>query len=162
MKMKVTVRCKSAEQIIRAHGLDRNGDVQKQWTGIVYKRLPRYMPFRTGTLSEEKLQITGPAEIRAITSYAHYQYAGVVWIDPKINAAGFLTKDGTWRSRKGAVKVRTDRPLDYDTTEGKTKGTIAAKHDRAGPYWDRRLVAAEGDAMVQEIREYIRRREALR
>ena len=45
MKMKVTVRCKSAEQIIRAHGLDRNGDVQRFWTNIVNRRISRYMPY---------------------------------------------------------------------------------------------------------------------
>lgn len=147
--MRVWVKMKPVAQILRAHGLDKNGDVQKMWTSIVYKRLPRYMPFRTGTLSEQKLHITGPAEIRAITNYAHYQYTGVVWIDPKINAAGFITKDGTWRSRKGAAKVLTNRPLTYDTS----------KHAQAGPFWDRRLIAAEGAAMVQDIRNYVRARE---
>lgn len=152
--MRVIVKCKSASQIIRAHGLDRNGDVQRAWTSIVDRRISRFMPYRpgSGALSGKLKYISGPAEITVAAPYAKYQYYGKVMIDPKINAAGFLTKDGTWRSRKGAVKVLTDRPLDYDTT----------KNERAGPFWDRRLMAAEGDAMVQEIREYIRRREALK
>lgn len=149
--MRVTVKCKSAEQIIRAHGLDRNGDVQRAWTNIVNRRLSRYMPYRSGALSGKLKYISGPAEITVAAPYARYQYYGKVMVDPKINAAGFLTKDGTWRSRKGAVKVLTDRPLTYDTT----------KNEQAGPFWDRRLLAAEGDSMVQEIRAYIRRREAL-
>jgi hypothetical protein len=150
--MKVRVKCKSAEQIIRAHGLDRNGDVQRAWTNIVNRRISRYMPYRSGALSGKLKYISGPAEITVAAPYARYQYYGKVMVDPKINAAGFLTKDGTWRSRKGAAKVLTNRDLIYDTS----------KNANAGPYWDRRLVAAEGDAMVQEIKAYIRRREALK
>lgn len=150
--MKVRVRCKSAEQIIRAHGLDRNGDVQRFWTKIVNRRISRYMPYRSGALSSKLKYISGPAEITVKAPYAKYQYYGKVMVDPKINAAGFLTKDGTWRSRKGAVKVLTDRNLTYDTS----------KNANAGPYWDRLLVAAEGAAMAQEIKAYIRRREALK
>ena len=148
--MRVIVKCKSASQIIRAHGLDRNGDVQRAWTSIVDRRISRFMPYRSGALSSKLKYISGPAEITVRAPYAKYQYYGKVMVDPNINAAGFLTKDGTWRSRKGAAKVLTDRNLTYDTS----------KNADAGPYWDRRLVAAEGDAMVQEIREYIRRREA--
>ena len=70
-------------------------------------------------------------------------------IDPAINAAGFLTKDGTWRSRKGAVNVLTDRPLTYDTT----------KNAKAGPLWDRRLMAAEGKAIVADLQEFIKARD---
>lgn len=152
--MIVQVKCKSASQIIRAHGLERNGDVQRYWTNIVNRRLSRYMPHRpgSGALSSKLKYVSGPAEITVAAPYAKYQYYGKVMIDPEINAAGFLTKDGTWRSRRGAVKVLTNRPLDYDLT----------KNERAGPFWDRRLMAAEKDAMLQEIREYIRRREALK
>lgn len=42
--------------------------------------------------------------------YARYLYYGKVWIDPKINAAGFLTDEG-WFSRKGSRKVPTERDL---------------------------------------------------
>ena len=150
--MIVQVKCKSASQIIRDHGLDRNGDVQRFWTNIVNRRISRYMPYRSGALSGKLKYISGPAEITVAAPYAKYQYYGRVMIDPEINAAGFLTKDGTWRSRRGAVKVLTNRPLDYDLT----------KNERAGPFWDRRLMAAEKSAMLQEIREYIRRREALK
>ena len=150
--MIVQVKCKSASQIIRAHGLDRNGDVQRTWTNIVNRRISRYMPYRSGALSSKRKYISGPAEITVAAPDARYQYYGKVMVDPKINAAGFLTKDGTWRSSKGAAKVLTNRDLVYDTS----------KNANAGPYWDRRLVAAEGDAMGQEIKAYIRRREALK
>lgn len=150
--MRVQVKVKPVERILKAHGLNRDGYAQRYWTNIVNRRITRYMPYRSGTLAERVKYISGPAEITVAAPYARYQYYGKVMIDPVINAAGFLTKDGVWRSRKGAVKIVTNRDLRYDTT----------KNALAGPYWDRRLVAAEGDAMVQEMRGYIRMREGRR
>lgn len=150
--MRVQVKMNPAAQIIKAHGLDRDGYAQRYWTNIVNRRIARYMPYRSGALSTKLKYISGPAEITVAAPYARYQYYGKVMIDPNINAAGFLTKDGTWRSRKGAVKVLTGRNLQYDTT----------KNALAGPLWDRRLIAAEGNAMVEEMRGYIRMREARR
>ena len=148
--MRVQVKMKPVQQILKAHGLDRDGDAQRYWTSMVNRRIARYMPYRSGALSGKLKYIFGPAEITVAAPYARYQYYGKVMIDPAINAAGFVTKDGTWRSRKGAIKVLTDRDLHYDTT----------KNALAGPRWDRRLIAAEGDAMVQEMKQYIRYRRA--
>ena len=147
--MRVWVKMKPVAQILRAHGLDKNGDVQRYWTSMVNQRITRYMPYRSGMLSGKLKYISGPGEITVAAPYARYHYYGRVMIDPDIGAAGFMTKDGTWRSRKGAAKVLTNRPLTYDTS----------KHAQAGPFWDRRLIAAEGAAMVQDIRNYVRARE---
>ena len=68
-------------------------------------------------------------------------------MDPKTRAAGFLTPNG-WRSRKGVSKVVSDREIEYDKT----------KNPQAGPFWDRRLMAAEGEAMRQELQDYVDRR----
>ena len=146
--MRVQIKMWPAARILRAYGLDRDGDVQRYWTSIVNRRIARYMPYQSGALSGKLKYISGPAEITVAAPYARYQYYGKVMIDPAINAAGFLTKDGTWRSRKGIVKVLTDRDLRYDTT----------KNSLAGPRWDRALVAAEGDAMARELTQYIRHR----
>ena len=125
--MRVQVKVKPVERILKAHGLNRDGYAQRYWTNIVNRRITRYMPYRSGTLAERVKYISGPAEITVAAPYARYQYYGKVMIDPAINAAGFLTKDGVWRSRKGAVKIVTNRDLRYDTT----------KNALAGPYWDK-------------------------
>ena len=140
MKFKVKVQMKPVAQIVKDHGLDKDGDVQKHWTGVVWQRMPRYMPYRSGVLAEKQLRITGPAEIQAIAKYAHFQYAGKVWIDP-VTGSTFAPKYGK--------KVPTSGNLQYST----------AMHDQAGPLWERRLIAAEGDAMLEDMRHYIRRRE---
>ena len=48
--------------------------------------------------------------------YARYLYYGKVMRDPAINAAGFQLPDGSWRSRKGAVKELTDKDLVFNTS----------------------------------------------
>lgn len=44
--------------------------------------------------------------------YAHYHYVGIVYVDPKTGAAGFLTDDG-WKSRKGIKKIPSSRKLKH-------------------------------------------------
>lgn len=136
------------ESILLAHGLNDGGAAQRFFTETVNKRISAYMPYRSGALSGKLKRVTAPGEITISAPYARYQYYGKVMIDPAINAAGFLTKDGTWRSRKNAVKVRTDRDLTYDTT----------KNAKAGPFWDRRLMAAEGKAILADLKSYIKSR----
>lgn len=145
MKVKIHI---DPDAILLAHGLNDGGDAQRFFTENVNKRITKYMPYRSGALSGKLKRVTSPTEITISAPYARYQYYGKVMIDPAINAAGFLTKDGTWRSRKGPVKVLTDRDLTYDTT----------KNAEAGPFWDRRMMAAEGDALLDDLKGYIRSR----
>ncbi len=145
MKVKIHI---DPDAILLAHGLNDGGDAQRFFTENVNKRITKYMPYRSGALSGKLKRVTSPSEITISAPYARYQYYGKIMIDPAINAAGFLTKDGTWRSRKGAVKVLTDRDLTYDTT----------KNAEAGPFWDRRMMAAEGDALLNDLKGYIRSR----
>ena len=149
MSLKFSVDVSGMDEVKRqfARACDRAESALAQQ---VMKDTIPFVPALTGSLTQ-RTRVVGN-EVIYPGPYARFLYYGKVMVDPNINAAGFLTKDGTWRSRKGAAKVLTDRNLTYDTS----------KNADAGPYWDRRLVAAEGDAMAQEIREYIRRREALK
>ena len=73
-------------------------------------------------------------------------------VDPVTGAAGFLDANGEWKSRTKAPhvpKVRSGRPLRYDQN----------KNPLAGPFWDRRLMAAEGDQIKAELARYIMRGE---
>ena len=44
--------------------------------------------------------------------------------------------------------MASDRDIEYDKT----------KNPQAGPLWDRRLMAAEGAVMRQELQDYVNRR----
>lgn len=108
------------------------------------------MPYRSGATIKLMI-VQSPVEepfIHVDVPYARMLYHGKVMVDPKTGAAGFLTANG-WRSRKGGPKVVSSRPIQYNRT----------KNPQAGPFWDRRLIAAEGAQMAAELQEYVRRRE---
>ena len=147
--MKVKLDLPDANKIIRSKGLGADGSVQQFHTQNVLRRIKRYMPFRSGAtykITVAQTDIRKP-EIVTDTPYAKYLFHGKVMIDPKINAAGFMTPEG-WRSRKGCVKVRTDRDLKY----------FRGKNPQAGPRWDRALSANEGKALAADLQNYINRR----
>lgn len=130
-------------------GVTAHGDVQRFHTANVRRRIQKYMPYRSGATIKLMI-VQSPADepfIHVDQEYAHYLYAGKVWVDPVTHAAGFLTPNG-WRSRKGVAKTETSRKLKYDKT----------KNPEAGSHWDRRLMAAEGDAMRQDLQNYVNMR----
>jgi len=164
VKTKVKVDMAPVQQVMKRLGVTPDGDVQMFVTNMVDHRIVRYMPFSSGVMSTktkfigtapkpsgehmaDKRRIISPTEIYIPGPYAHYQYVGKKWVDPKTHAAGFLTKNG-WRSRLNVPKVETDQDLTHDKT----------KNPQAGPYWDRALVAAEGAAMAADVQEYINKR----
>lgn len=147
--MTATLEMKAVNEIIQSKGLDKAGDVQQFHTANVLRRIKRYMPFVTGaTYKITAIQtVISKPEIVTDVPYGKYLFYGKVMVDPKINAAGFMTPEG-WRSRKGSVKVLTSRNLKYNRT----------KNPQAGPHWDRTLSAAEGKAMAEDIQRYIKRK----
>lgn len=145
----IKVNMAPVKSILEQLGVTERGDVQRFHTANVRRRIQKYMPYRSGA-TIKLMVVQSPTDepfIHVDTPYAHYLYHGKVWVDPKTHAAGFLTANG-WRSRKGVPKVETSRDLQYDKT----------KNPQAGPYWDRRLLAAESGAMAAELQDYVRRR----
>lgn len=87
------------------------------------------MPFQTGVLATKLKYIKSPTEIEVLGPYARYQYYGKVMVGK-------------------APKIVTGRNLSYDKT----------RNPQAGPFWDKRLMAAEGDQIVSEVQGYINRK----
>ena len=145
----IKVDMKPVQKIMDGLGVTARGDVQKFHTANVRRRIQKYMPYRSGATIKLMI-VQSPADepfIHVDVPYARMLYYGKVMVDPKTKAAGFLTKNG-WRSRKGVKKVESDRDIQYDKT----------KNPQAGPFWDRRLVTAEGAAMQHDLQEYVNRR----
>ena len=147
--MKVKLHLPSAAQIIRSKGLAADGAVQMFHTQNVLRRIKKFMPFRSGAMYKVTVAQTGirKPEIVTETPGARYLFRGKVMIDPAINAAGFMTPEG-WRSRKGCVKVLTNRDLQF----------FKGKNPRAGPRWDKALSANEGKAMAADLQRFIDKR----
>lgn len=137
----IRVDMKPVQKIMDGLGVTARGDVQRFHTANVRRRIQKYMPYRSGATIKLMI-VQSPVDepfIHVDAPYAHFQYEGKVWIYPPTGS--------TWAPKYG-MKEKTDRDLTYDKT----------KNPQAGPYWDRRLVAAEGAVMRQELQDYVRRR----
>ena len=148
MSTKIRVDMKPIATILTRLGVNKTGDVQMQLTRIINKRITRYMPFRSGALATKLNYIKSPTEIEVIAPYARYQYYGKVMVNSKTGKGPALIPGVGFRYRKGTTLKVTNRDLEYDTT----------KNPRAGPFWDKRMMAAEKGAIVSDIQAYVRRK----
>ena len=128
MSTRVKVNMKPVNTILTRLGVDKNGEVQRFVTNTINRRITRYMPFRAGVLATKLKMVKSATEIEVLGPYARYQYYG--------------------KAMEGvAPKTVTDRDLQYDKT----------KNPQAGPFWDRRMMAAEGKQIAAETQAYIDR-----
>lgn len=131
MKFTVKADMTPVNVVMKRLGLDPDGDAQRQLTADVNRRITRYMPYRSSALSTKLKHIASSTEIEVMGPYAKYQYNG-------------MAMEGK------APRRVTDRPLDYTQSR--------AHNPQAGPYWDRRLMAAEGEQIAADLAKYITRR----
>jgi hypothetical protein len=127
---KITVNMKPVNQIMKRLGVDAGGAVQQFHTANVIRRIQKYMPYRSGALIKLMIAQSPISEpfVRVEAPQARYLYHG--------------------KAMEGkAPKTVTDRDLKYTTT----------KNPQAGPFWDRRLKAAEGKAMQSDLQAYVER-----
>ena len=148
MSTRIKVEMKPISTILTRIGVNKTGDVQMQLTRIVNKRITRYMPFRTGALSTKLKYIKSPTEIEVVAPYARMMYYGKVMVNSKTGKGPAFIPGVGYRYKKGTILKATDRDLKYDTT----------KHPEAGPFWDRRMMAVEKDAIVSDVQAYVRRK----
>ena len=148
MKFTVTYEMAPVQEMLKKLGLNKDGAAQMELTRSVASRIGRYMPRRTGDLTDHKIHIVSPRSIWIDGPYARYLYFGKVMINAKTGKGPRKIPGIGLRWPEYAKLKETSRPLQYDKS----------KHPQAGPYWDRRLVAAERDAIVADVQDYIARR----
>ena len=149
MKLKVKIDIPSANQLIRDLGIDPSGAVQMFHTKNVLHRLYRYMKFRTGTTYKIVVTQTDihKPEIVVDVPYAKYLYFGKKMVNAKTGKGPMLIPGVGPRYRKGTILKATEENLVF-------------KNSTIKPYWDRNLAAQEGDAMAEDLRDFIERRRA--
>lgn len=147
MSTRIKVEMKPVDTILSRIGVDKNGDVQMQVTRIINNRITKYMPFRTGVLSTKSKRIKSPTEIEVSAPYALYMYYGKVMVNSKTGKGPAFIPGVGYRYRKGTVLKATERDLNYDLT----------KHPKAGPFWDRRMMASEAAQIAHDIQVYVNR-----
>lgn len=148
MSTRIKVEMKPVDTILTRIGVDKNGDVQMQVTRIINNRITKYMPFRTGVLSTKLKRIKSPTEIEVAAPYALYMYYGKVMVNSETGKGPAFIPGVGYRYRKGTVLKATERDLNYDLT----------KHPKAGPFWDRRMMASDAAQIAHDIQVYVNRR----
>lgn len=145
---KIQVNMKPVNQIMQQLGVSRGGDVQKFHTANVIRRIQKFMPYRAGMLIKNMITQSPIEEpfVNIDAPQARYLYYGKAMVDAKTGKGPANIPGVGYRFRENAVLKATDRDLHYTTT----------KNPQAGPFWDRRLIAAEGDAMQQDLQNYVR------
>ena len=129
--------------VIKARlGIEPNGRVQRYFQKRCKDYMDKYVPREDGNL-RKNVDLSNPNYIVYQSPYAHYMYEGKVMGPniPKKNKAGRITG---WFSPKGKKKHYTGASIVYHTG-----GT--------GPHWDRRMVSADMNSLVNDVQDYIRR-----
>ena len=121
---------KPTSQIKLRLGIEKNGRVQKYLIKRTADYMDKYVPMRDGML-RANIEV-GPDYVIYKSPYAHYQYKGILYVDPDTGSS--------WAT-KGSTKVPTSKKLNH------VAGT--------GSNWDKRMMTAEGDDLVAEIQKYI-------
>ena len=148
MSTRIKVEMKHVNTILTRIGVNKTGDVQRFATSTINRRITRYMPFRSGALATKLKFIKSPTEIEVLGPYARYQYYGKVMVDSETGKGPMDIPGVGLRFRHGAVLTPTDRDLDYDKT----------KNQKAGPFWDRSMMVAEGSQIARELQAYVDRK----
>lgn len=145
--MKITFDVPQVQTVVRSLGIDRSGPAQLFHTQNVLRRMLKYMPMETGMLSTKQTVVSSSTTITTNAPQARYLYYGKRMVNSKTGKGPMYIEGVGWRWPRGATLVPTEQDLNFTKTF----------HPLAGPYWDRRLAAAEGDIIAKELKDYITR-----
>ena len=143
--MEIKIEMDSVDAIIEKHGVGETGTVQKFLTNTICNRMTDYMPFQTGVLATKLKHVASPTTIEVLGPYARYQYYGRRMVDSITGKGPAKIPNVGYRFRRGAKLDPTDQPLHYDTS----------KNANAGPFWDRRMMAAESGKIEAEVQAFL-------
>lgn len=131
---------KSVNKIMKEKGVAPDGFVQMFHTQNVLRRIIKYMPRVSGMTIKTAITQTNIRKplIVVNTPYAKFLYHGKLMVGD--------VSGSPWAKRY-ETKHTASVPLQYDKS----------KNPNAGPYWDRRLKAAEGRALEADLQRFIKR-----
>lgn len=145
--MKIRIVIPDQNTIAAKLGVNKSGIAQLFHTTNVLRHMQKYMPMQTGMFSTKQTIITSPTTITTRAVQAYYLYYGKRMVNAKTGKGAFYIPGVGWRHKKGAVLVATNEDLHYTRTF----------HPLAGAFWDRRMMAAEGDVVAAELKAFIER-----
>lgn len=105
--MKVELKIRNREEILRNHGLQKGGPVQKFIDSECMRYMSDYMPRRQAGELEHMMTmatVIGSGQIDTPGPYAHYLNEGILYVSPTTGSA--------W-AKKNEIKIPTDTELTY-------------------------------------------------
>lgn len=135
--MKLKVEVKDTAAILKNHGLQEKGPVQKLVDSECMRYMSPYMPRRqAGELEHMMVMATviGSGQIDIPGPYAHYLHEGILYVSPTTGSA--------W-AKKGEIKVPAGKELTY------------AGAPMRGKKWFDRMKEDHKDDILQAVRELI-------
>lgn len=144
--MKITIKIPDENGIVKKLKIGKGGIAQTFHTNNVLRHMTKYLPMETGMFLKQAV-IASSTEIQVSAPQAYYLYFGKRMVDSKTGKGPRNIPNVGYRWRKGATLVPTNQPLNYTKTF----------HPLAGPFWDERMMQAEGDVIANELKEFIER-----
>lgn len=138
----MSVNIKPTSEIKARLGLEPNGRIQKFFTNTCYKAMDEFVPKDLGNL--RTIVDIQSDSITYQSPYARYQYYGKKMVMPENGKSAFYNDDYGFWSKKGEKKILTEEDLVYHTP-----GT--------GSYWDKRMVSAKMDKVIEIVQNEINR-----
>lgn len=136
-------------------GIQEGGPAHAFFTNSCYRHMGQFVPGGEDGMLNQNVDL----QIDSITyksPYAHYQYIGKLYVDPKYKVGAFPIRGGEisfdkadgmiegYVSRKGIAKVPTNKDLEYHTP-----GT--------GNYWDKKMWSSKSKEVIKEVQAYVDR-----
>lgn len=113
------------------------------WLGNEFrKHMTPHVPRKNGALSQNVQVVAGRDDVTIIykSPYAHYQYEGVLFVDPLYGVGGFTNGEGLFWSRPDVAKRPSGRALRHNTGQSK---------------WDEPIRGTELPAIVAAFQRFI-------
>lgn len=109
-----------------------------------YKQMLPYIPMQSGILQGNvSIEENG---IYFHSPYAHYQYVGILYVDPIYDIGAFFDPaTGRFWSRRGVQKKPSGRPLNYNKEQ----------HPLATANWGQVAMDLHGDSIRRVITNYL-------
>lgn len=109
----------------------------------VWIDVQQYMPLDTGNLKGQtnvlNNVIAGTGKVYMYppeSEYGHYQYEGIVYVDPVYQIGAFYSPEYGFWSRPGVAKVPSDRELTYSQPRAEAHWGEAAYRDHAKEWYE--------------------------
>lgn len=85
-------------------------------------------------------------QIHYMSPYAHYQWEGVLYVDPKTKKGAFTNGEGLFWSRPGVAKIPSEKKLEYSKF----------RHPHATSHWDEAMMTARREDLVKEFDDFLK------